>query len=78
MDETLAPYFYKEKNEKRMPIKQLFNTQADITVKEEEQTLAITIASLSAPRYNEAIKKICEVLNNLRQVRSSELVKKNI
>jgi hypothetical protein len=37
MDETLAPYFYKEKNEKRMPIKQLFNTQADITVKEEEQ-----------------------------------------
>jgi phosphoenolpyruvate carboxylase len=68
MAETIAPYFYKEKNEKRMLIKQLFNTPADITVKEEEQTLAITIASLSAPRYNEAIKKLCEVLNETETI----------
>lgn len=34
---TVAPYFYKEKNESRMLIKQLFNTPADITTNEEEQ-----------------------------------------
>lgn len=63
MAETVAPYFYKEKNEKRMLIKQLFNTPADITTNEEEKTLTVTIGSLSAPRYNEAIKKLCEILN---------------
>lgn len=68
MAETIAPYFYKEKNEKRMLIKQLFNTPADITVNQEEQTLTITIASLSAPRYNEAIKKLCEQLNETETI----------
>ncbi len=48
MDETIAPYFYKEKNEKRMLIKQLCNTPADIIANEEEQTLIITVASLNA------------------------------
>ena len=51
-----------------MLIKQLFNTPADIIVKEEEQTLTITIASLSAPGYNEAIKKLCEVLNETETI----------
>ena len=68
MAETISPYFYKEKNEKRMLIKQLFNTPADITVNEEKQTLTITIASLSAPRYNEAIRKLCEILNDTETI----------
>jgi hypothetical protein len=68
MAETIAPYFYKEKNEKRMLIKQLFNTPADITSNEEEQTLTITIGSLSAPRYNEAIKNLCEILNDTETI----------
>ena len=63
MAEVVAPYFYKQKEEKRMLIKQLFNTPADITTNEKEQTLTIRVASLSAPRYNQAINKLCEVLN---------------
>ena len=68
MAEEIAPYFYKEKNEKRMLIKQLFNTPADIIVDEKQQTLTIRIASLSAPRYNEAIGKLCEILNDTETI----------
>ena len=63
MAEVVAPFFNKQKEEKRMLIKQLFNTPADIIANEEEQTLTIQLASLSAPRFNEAITKLCEVLN---------------
>ncbi len=63
MAEVTAPYFYKEKNEKRMLIKQLFTTPADIIPDENDKTLTIRLASLSAPRYNEAIKNLCTILN---------------
>lgn len=63
MAEMVAPYFYKQKEEKRMLIKQIFNTPTDIIVNQEEQTLTIRIASLSAPRYNEAIGELCKILN---------------
>ncbi len=61
--EIIAPHFYKEKNERRMLIKQLFNTPADIIADEKQQTLTIKICSLSAPRYNQAINELCEILN---------------
>lgn len=64
MAEVIAPNFYKEKEEKRMLIKQLFNTPADIIPNEKEQTLTIRLASLSAARYNQAISKLCEILND--------------
>ncbi len=51
-----------------MLIKQLFNTPADIITNEEEQTLTITIGSLSASRYNEAIKNLCQVLNETETI----------
>lgn len=47
-----------------MLIKQLFNTPADIIPNEKEQTLTICLASLSAARYNQAISKLCEILND--------------
>ncbi len=68
MTETVVPYFYKEKNEKRMLIKQLFNIPADITANNEQQTLTITIGSLSAQRYNEAIKNLCAILNDTETI----------
>ena len=68
MAEVIAPHFYKEKEEKRMLIKQLFNTPADIITDEKEQTLIIRVASMSAPRYNEAINKLCEVLNETETI----------
>jgi hypothetical protein len=61
--EMAAPFFYKEKNEKRMLIKQLFNTPADLIPSEEEKTLTIKLAGLSAPRYKEAITQLCAELN---------------
>jgi hypothetical protein len=63
MAEIIAPHFLREKEEKRMLIKQLFNTPADIIPNEKENTLTIRIASLSAPRYNEAINNLCIILN---------------
>jgi effector-binding domain-containing protein len=51
-----------------MLIKQLFNTPADITSDEEEQTLTIRIRSLSAPRYNKAINELCEILNQTETI----------
>ncbi|TAM93964.1 MAG: hypothetical protein EPN39_18810 [Chitinophagaceae bacterium] len=68
MSEIIAPHFYKEKNEKRMLIKQLFNTPADIIPNEKEQTLTIRIGSLSAPRYNKAISELCEILNQTETI----------
>lgn len=68
MAEIIAPYFYKEKNEKRMLIKQLFNTPADIVSDEEEQTLTIKLCSLSAPRYNKAINELCKILNETETI----------
>lgn len=66
--EIAAPHFYKEKNEKRMLIKQLFNTPADIISDEKEQTLTIKLRSLSAPRYNEAITELCKALNQTETI----------
>lgn len=66
--ETIAPHFYKQKEEKRMLIKQLFKTPADINCNEKEQTLTITVGSLSASRYNEAIKSLCTILNETETI----------
>lgn len=63
MAASIAPHFYKQNNDRRMLIKQLFNTPADIMENKKDQTLTITITSLSAPRYNEAIKELCTILN---------------
>ena len=68
MAEMVAPYFYKEKDEKRMLIKQLFNTPADIIADEQQQTLTIRVRSLSAPRYNEAIQNLCILLNQTETI----------
>ena len=66
--EMVAPLFYKEKNEKRMLIKQLFNTPADLIPSEEEKTLTIKLAGLSAPRYNEAMNQLCTELNQTETI----------
>jgi len=66
--EMVAPFFYKEKNEKRMLIKQLFNTPADIIPSDDQKTLTIKLAGLSAPRYNEAMTRLCEALNQTETI----------
>lgn len=66
--EMVTPFFYKEKAEKRMLIKQLFTTPADLIPSEKEKTLTIKLASLSAPRYNEAITQLCTELNQTETI----------
>lgn len=68
MAASIAPHFYKQNNDRRMLIKQLFNTPADIMENKKDQTLTITITSLSAPRYNEAIKELCTILNQTETI----------
>jgi len=63
LTEIVAPFFYKEKNEKRMLIKQFFNKPADIIPSDDKKTLTIKLAGLSAPPYNEDITQLCIHLN---------------
>ena len=66
--EQLTPFFARAKEEKRMLIKQLFNTAADVVPDEKEQTLTINLYSLSTPRANLATEKLCTLLNDTQTV----------
>ena len=66
--EVIAPHFYKEKEERRMLIKQLFTTPADIIPDEEKKTITVKVGSLSTPRYNEAISELCNILNETETI----------
>jgi len=55
-------------DEKRMLIKQLFSTPADIIPDEQNNTLTIKISTLSAPRYNQAIENLCTILNETETI----------
>lgn len=57
------PIYVKGKNEKRMLIKQIFNTAADIIPDNVNQTLTVKLYSLSRPRDNKAVKQLCDLLN---------------
>lgn len=66
--EQLTPFFARAKEEKRMLVKQIFHTAADITPDEKNQTLTINLYSLSTPRANLAAEKLCELLNETQSV----------
>ena len=66
--EQLTPFFARAKEEKRMLIKQIFNTSADVTPDENEQTLTINLYSLSTPRANLATEKLCALLNDTQTI----------
>lgn len=54
----------KADNEKRMLVKQIIQCNADIEPDLKNQTLTITLHTLSAPRFNEAVYKLAELLTN--------------
>lgn len=58
-----APYLVREKDEKLKFIQQIINSPVDMLVNHTEKTLIITMYSLSAPRYNEALKELINLLN---------------
>jgi len=59
----LAPYLSNAEDEKRMLVKQIIQNNADLLPDYENNTLTITLHTLSAPRYNQAAAKLAELLN---------------
>ena len=61
--ELLSPFFAKAKQEKRMLVKQIFNTSVDLIPNEKNQTLTVKLYTLSTPRANRAVEELCLLLN---------------
>jgi hypothetical protein len=59
----ITPYLSRSDDEKRMAIKQIIESNADIEPDYENQTLTITLHSLSAKRFNRAAQHLAELLN---------------
>ena len=59
----LAEYGIKEE-EKRMVVKQIIQNNTDILPDMQNNTLTITMHTLSAPRFNKAVQKLAAFLNS--------------
>ena len=64
----IAPYLSKTDDEKRMVVKQIIDTNADIEPNYENHTLTITLHSLSANRFNLAARNLAEILNQTETI----------
>jgi len=63
-----APYLQREKDEKLKFVQQIINSPVDMHANHQEKTLTITLYSLSAPRYNDALKELIKVLNQTETI----------
>lgn len=59
----ITPYLAKAENEKRMVVKQIIQSNADLTPDYDNKTLTVTLHSLSANRFNEASAELTKLLN---------------
>jgi len=64
----LTPYYTKAENEIRMIVKEIIKSDADFIPDYNENTLTVRLHSLSTPRANYAVKKLCETLNDSETV----------
>ena len=64
----LSPYLNRAVDEKRMLVKQIIACNADIKPNYMENTLTITLHSLSANRFNIAAQRMAELLNDTQTV----------
>jgi hypothetical protein len=60
---VLYEFYKKHKHEKRELVKSIIFSQGDILCDEKNGTLTVSIYSLSSPRMNFALSKLCELLN---------------
>lgn len=60
----LEPYLANAHKEKRMVVKQIIQSNADLIPNYKENTLTVKLYSLAAKRYNEAVKSIIHILND--------------
>ncbi len=63
MASLLAPYLANADKEKRMVVKQIIQSNADLLPNYKENTLTVVLYSLSANRYNIAVESILKLLN---------------
>ena len=63
----LADYGIKEE-EKRMVVKQIIQNNADILPDMQNNTLTITLHTLSAPRFNKAVQQLAAFLNSTDEI----------
>jgi hypothetical protein len=66
--EYIAPYLAKEEDEKRMVVKQIIQSNADISPDYINKTLTVTLHSLSANRFNKAASELAQLLNHTETV----------
>lgn len=64
----LTPYLENAEKEKRMVVKQIIKANADIIPDYQNNTLTVTLHSLSAPRYNHAAQKLADFLNQTETI----------
>lgn len=62
--QTLAAEYRKKVTEMRMLVKNVIKARGDIIPDYKNNTLTITLYSLSTPRDNEAVRRVCEILND--------------
>ena len=66
--EYIAHYLAKEEDEKRMVVKQIIQSNADISPDYVNKTLTVTLHSLSAARFNNAAYELAQLLNQTETV----------
>ena len=59
----MAPFLAKADDEKRMVVKQIIASNADLSPDYQNNTLTITLHSLSAQRFNTAARELSKILN---------------
>lgn len=64
----LTEFFIRSKEEKRMLVKQIIQTSADLIPDLENKTLTVILHSLAAPRFNEAVSKLAKLLTETQSI----------
>ena len=64
----LAPYLANADKEKRMVVKQIIQSNADLIADYKKQTLTVKLYSLAAKRYNLAVENIVQLLNDTETI----------
>lgn len=64
----LEPHLANADKEKRMVVKQIIQSNADLIPNYQEQTLTVKLYSLAAKRYNNAVKNIVSLLNETETI----------
>lgn len=64
----LTEFFIRSKEEKRMLVKQIIQTSADLIPDLENKTLTVILHSLAAPRFNAAANKLAKLLTETQSI----------